>query len=73
MQTQLLIGGEWRDGSEGERITVFDPSTGEAITDVAAGSPADAVAAVDAAAEAQKGWAATAPRVRAEVLRNCFE
>jgi succinate-semialdehyde dehydrogenase/glutarate-semialdehyde dehydrogenase len=73
MQTQLLIGGEWRDGSDGDRITVLDPATGEALTDIAAGSPADAVAAVDAAAEAQKGWAATAPRVRAEVLRSCFE
>ena len=73
MQTQLLIGGEWRDGSDGDRITVLDPATGEALTEIAAGSPADAVAAVDAAAEAQKGWAATAPRVRAEVLRSCFE
>lgn len=73
MQTQLLIGGNWRDGSEGESITVLDPSTGEAITDVAAGSPADATAAVESAAGAQPGWAATAPRVRSEILRNCFQ
>jgi len=73
MQTQLLIGGEWRAGSDGESITVLDPATGESIADVAAGSPADATAAVEAAAAAQPGWAATAPRVRAEVLRNCFQ
>ena len=73
MQTQMLIGGKWLDGSDGDRITVLNPATGEAITDVAAGSTADATAACDAAAAAQKGWAATAPRVRSEILRNCFQ
>ena len=72
MQTQLLIGGEWREGSDGESITVLDPATGESIADVAAGSSVDATAAVEAAATAQRGWAETAPRVRAEVLRDCF-
>ena len=72
MQTKMLIGGRWLDGSDGETITVLNPSTGEAIADVAAGTPADAVAAVDAAADAQRSWAATAPRVRSEILRQCF-
>jgi len=69
VQTNLLIGGRWADGSENERITVLDPATGEPITDVAAGTPGDASRAVDVAAAAQPGWAATAPRVRSEVLR----
>ncbi|MEM7324899.1 MAG: NAD-dependent succinate-semialdehyde dehydrogenase [Actinomycetota bacterium] len=73
MRTELLIGGSWTSGSDGEQITVLDPATGEAIAAVEAGTPADAVAACDAAAEAQKGWAATAPRVRSEVLRACFQ
>ncbi len=69
MNTNLLIGGKWIDGSDGARIDVHDPATGEVITDVAAGTPADASRAVDAAAAAQPGWAATAPRERAEILR----
>ncbi len=73
MAEQLLIGGTWRDGAEGNRIDVFDPATDELITSVAAGTPADAVAAVDAAAVAQKKWAATAPRQRSEVLRACWQ
>ncbi|MDW3219417.1 MAG: NAD-dependent succinate-semialdehyde dehydrogenase [Acidimicrobiales bacterium] len=73
MQTQLLIDGRWRDGADGERIAVLDPATGEEITTVAAGTPADATAAVDAAARAQASWAATPPRERAEVLRRCWE
>jgi succinate-semialdehyde dehydrogenase/glutarate-semialdehyde dehydrogenase len=73
MQTNLLIGGAWTEGSEGERITVLDPATGESLADVAAGTPADASRAVDVAAEAQRGWAATAPRVRSEILRAAWE
>ncbi len=72
-QTQMLIGGHWRGGSSGERITVIDPATAEPIAEVAAGGPSEAVAACDAAAAAQPRWAATAPRVRSEVLRNCFQ
>ncbi len=73
MQTQMLIGGEWREGSEGERIPVLNPANGDVIAEVASGTPVDAVAAVDAADAAQKGWAATAPRVRSEVLRSCWQ
>jgi succinate-semialdehyde dehydrogenase/glutarate-semialdehyde dehydrogenase len=73
MRTQLLIGDQWRDGSTGEWIPIIDPATGEEFTKVAAGTPADAVAACDAAEVAQRGWAATAPRVRSEVLRSCFD
>jgi succinate-semialdehyde dehydrogenase/glutarate-semialdehyde dehydrogenase len=73
MREQILIGGTWRDGAEGERIAVYNPATGEEITTVAAGTPADAVAAVDAATQAQKGWAATPPRERAEILRRSWQ
>jgi len=72
MSEQLLIGGAWREGADGSRLAVTDPATGEEITTVASGTPGDAVAAVDAAAQAQPGWAAQAPRARAEVLRACW-
>ena len=71
--TNMLIGGQWLDGSDGERITVLDPATGDELTSVAAGTPRDALRACDAAAEAQQLWAATAPRVRSEVLRSCWQ
>lgn len=73
MKTDLLIGGEWVGGAEGDRIDVLNPATGEVITDIAAGTPADATRAVDVAAAAQAGWAATAPRIRSEILRNCWQ
>ena len=70
--TQLFIGGEWRDGGGGS-FAVLNPSTGEAICDVPRASADDVTSAVAAAADAQPGWAATAPRERGEVLRRTFE
>ncbi|WP_432558889.1 NAD-dependent succinate-semialdehyde dehydrogenase [Granulicoccus sp. GXG6511] len=70
---RLFIGGEWRDASDGARLTVEDPGTGEALTDVAAGTPEDGVAAIGAAAAAAADWAATPPRDRAEILRRTWE
>ncbi len=72
MRNQLFIDGTWLDGSDGERFTVLDPATGEAIAEVAAGTPADAVAACDVADRAQRAWAGVAPRERSEVLRRCW-
>ena len=69
----LLIGGKAVKASDGGRFDVIDPATGGVITTVADGSVDDGTAAVDAAAAAAAGWAATAPRERAEVLRRAFE
>jgi succinate-semialdehyde dehydrogenase/glutarate-semialdehyde dehydrogenase len=69
---QLFIGGEWREGEHGT-LAVEDPATGETLTEVADGSPADALAALDAAAAAAGEWAACPPRERAEILRRAYE
>ncbi|TQK70756.1 NAD-dependent succinate-semialdehyde dehydrogenase [Nocardioides sp. SLBN-35] len=52
---------------------VHDPATGAVIDTVADGTVADATAAVDAAAAAFPAWAATPARVRAEILRRCYD
>jgi succinate-semialdehyde dehydrogenase/glutarate-semialdehyde dehydrogenase len=72
-QTDLLIGGTWRPAGDGARIDVLDPATGDVLAAVADASAEDALAAVDAAEAAAPGWAATAPRERAEILRRAFE
>jgi succinate-semialdehyde dehydrogenase/glutarate-semialdehyde dehydrogenase len=69
--TGLLIGGEWTKGSA--TFPVLDPATEEPIAEVADGTTADALDAVDAAQAALPGWAATPPRQRAEILRKAFE
>jgi succinate-semialdehyde dehydrogenase/glutarate-semialdehyde dehydrogenase len=71
--TGLLIGGEWTGGRDGNTIAVIDPATEDQLTEVADGTTEDALSAVDAAAGALAGWAATPPRQRAECLRRTFE
>ena len=71
--TQLLIGGRWRDATGGGRLAVHDPADGSVLVEVADARVEDATAALDAAVAAQRGWAATAPRERAELLRAAYE
>jgi succinate-semialdehyde dehydrogenase / glutarate-semialdehyde dehydrogenase len=73
METELFIGGKWVPAGSGERFEVLDPATGDTLARVADGGVEDAIAAVNAAEQAAAGWAATAPRVRSEVLRRAFE
>lgn len=70
---QLYIDGEWRAASTAATFPVLDPATGEVIAHVADASPEDGRAALAAADDAQAAWAATAPRVRAEILRRAFD
>jgi succinate-semialdehyde dehydrogenase / glutarate-semialdehyde dehydrogenase len=69
----VFIGGRWRDAAGGGTFEVEDPATGETLASVADAGPADAVAALDAAAAAQAGWAATPPRERGEILRRAYQ
>jgi len=70
---QLFIGGEWVDSTSGRAIEVHDPSTGAVIRTIADASIEDAAAAMNAAADTQASWAATAPRARGEILRTAFD
>jgi succinate-semialdehyde dehydrogenase/glutarate-semialdehyde dehydrogenase len=71
--TDLLIGNQWREGGERQRIDVINPSTGETLASVADATVADGIQSIEAAAKAAAAWAATPPRKRAELLRLCFE
>jgi succinate-semialdehyde dehydrogenase/glutarate-semialdehyde dehydrogenase len=68
----LYIAGAWEAGTR-ERIEVQDPATGRVIKRIANATPEDGIRALDAAAAAADDWAATAPRVRAEILRRAFD
>lgn len=64
--TGLFIGGRWRAADT--TFAVLDPATGAVVAEVSDGSVADAVAALDAAADAQSDWRRVAPRERAELF-----
>jgi succinate-semialdehyde dehydrogenase / glutarate-semialdehyde dehydrogenase len=73
VQKKLFIGGEWRDATGGGTLEVIDPATEEALCEVADATPEDAMAALDAAVEAQKEWGSSAPNDRAGILWKAFE
>ena len=71
--TNLYIGGAWREASDGERFDVINPADESVLASVASGTVEDAMAAVDAAADAFEDWRTRSPRERAEVLRRAFD
>jgi succinate-semialdehyde dehydrogenase/glutarate-semialdehyde dehydrogenase len=71
--TGLLIGGEWTGGRGGKRLPVIDPATEDVVTEVADGTPQDALDAVAAAYQALPGWSRTPPRQRGECLRRAYQ
>ena len=73
VEKKLPIGGEWREASDGGTLAVLDPATEEPLCEVADGTAADAMAALDAAVEKQSEWGASPPNDRAEILWRAFE
>ncbi len=71
--SDLYIDGQWRAGGDDTRFDVIDPADGSVITGFAIATEADCMAAVEAAERAFPAWAATAPRVRSEILRKAYE
>jgi succinate-semialdehyde dehydrogenase/glutarate-semialdehyde dehydrogenase len=69
----LFIAGKWVAASGGGTLDVQDPATGEVIRTIADATAEDAQKAMDAAADAQASWAATAPRERSNLLRRAFD
>jgi aldehyde dehydrogenase (NAD+) len=67
---QLLIGGVWRDASDGATMPTTDPTTEDVITHVAKATPEDARAAVEAASAAfEEGpWGRMHHEERAKIL-----
>jgi succinate-semialdehyde dehydrogenase/glutarate-semialdehyde dehydrogenase len=70
---RLLIGGTWVDSSSGATLDVRDPATGAVLKSIADATPEDGIRALDAAVAVADEWAATAPRVRGEILRGAFD
>ncbi len=66
--TGIYVNGTWRTPATTESIAVTDASTGETLASVPSATDAEVRAAVDAAAGAFAGWAATPVATRASLL-----
>jgi betaine-aldehyde dehydrogenase/aminobutyraldehyde dehydrogenase len=63
-----FVGGKWVEAAEGGTMEVLNPSTGETIAEVPAGTAADVDRAVEAAKKALPEWLDSTPAERAELL-----
>ncbi|NIL77303.1 NAD-dependent succinate-semialdehyde dehydrogenase [Rhodococcus sp. B10] len=70
---QLWLGGVQKPSASGKTFEVTDPSNGEVIASVADACAEDGLEALALASQIQPEWAATAPRVRSEILRAAFD
>ena len=69
--SQVFIGGEWRSTASGAVLPLENPSTGQAIGEIAASQAADIDAAVAAARGALQGpWGALTAAERGRLLSN---
>ncbi|WP_127142665.1 aldehyde dehydrogenase family protein [Pelagibacterium montanilacus] len=68
----LFLGGELTPGA-GERITVENPATGEAIGEIAQATPTDIDRAVSEARTAFREWSRVTPHARAKALHRLGE
>src|SRR3954465_5509571 len=72
VNTQLYIGGQWKDAGEGGTIPVEDPATGETLAEVADATAQDADAALGAAHETFQEFRNHPPRERGARLRRAY-
>ncbi|SEH26123.1 NAD-dependent succinate-semialdehyde dehydrogenase [Rhizobium sp. NFR12] len=69
-QTGFLIGGEWRDASDGARISVVNPADGQVIAEVPDCTAGDTAQAIAAAQKALPEWRARTAAERAKLLER---
>jgi len=72
LATKAYVAGQWIDSDDGKTFAVYNPARGDVICHVADLSRAETKRALDAAAVAQKLWAARPAKERANILRAWF-
>ncbi len=67
---ELLINGQWRQGSEGKTEPLINPATEEVLAEVPHASTADIDEALQASADGYKVWRATSPLKRQAIMEQ---
>ncbi|WP_417248335.1 aldehyde dehydrogenase family protein [Celeribacter sp.] len=70
---KCFIDNEWVEASNGARMDVRNPATGETWAEVPACTPAEVDRAIESSARAQKEWALLPPIKRAEYIYKIVE
>ncbi|NDU99690.1 NAD-dependent succinate-semialdehyde dehydrogenase [Pseudoroseicyclus tamaricis] len=73
LRQDAYIDGEWRPATSGKRFDVRNPARGDVIASVADLSREELATAIDAAYDAQPGWAAKTGKERAKIMHRWYE
>lgn len=73
LRFDAYVDGQWVEADNGNRYTLTDPATGEAIGEVANLSMAQVRGAIDAAQDSFVAWAKRTAKERAVILRRWYE
>jgi succinate-semialdehyde dehydrogenase / glutarate-semialdehyde dehydrogenase len=73
LSTKAYVAGEWVDAKDGATFDVSNPARGDVLAALPDLQVEDATFAIEAAAKAQKEWAAWTGKERAAVIRTMFE
>jgi benzaldehyde dehydrogenase (NAD) len=71
-ESQLLIGGKWVAASDGT-YDIINPATEEVVGQAPNATASDALAAAEAAKEAQPAWAAWSVEDRSALMREAAQ
>lgn len=72
LKSQAYINGQWVDGSDNETFAVYNPATGEKITDVASATAEDTRLAIECGQKAWTDWRDRTGKERSAILRKWF-
>lgn len=73
LRSQALIGGKWVDSYDGKTIKVYNPATGEVITDVACMGGKETNDAISSAYDAFSSWSKLTAAERSKCLRKWYD
>lgn len=73
LKSLCLINGQWVAAADGQTLSVINPADGSEVAKVPNPAPSAIPAVIDAAAKAQKAWAAQSAKSRSAILRRWFE
>lgn len=73
LATKAYVAGQWIDADSGATFPVTNPARGDVICTVPDLTRAEVAGAIEAAAVAQKEWAARTGKERAQVMRKWFD
>ena len=73
LKSLCLIDGQWVAAADGQTLSVINPADGSEVAKVPNLAPSAIPAVIDAAAKAQKAWAAQSAKSRSAILRRWFE